>query len=630
MKIYNTFKVLFLAWGIPLMAYAQANSRWQQRVEYQMEIDFDVQKHQFKGEQKLTYFNNSPDTLHKVFYHLYFNAFQPGSMMDVRSRTIADPDRRVQDRIYHLKSDEIGYHNVRKLTQNGKVLQFSTEGTTLEVTLAEPVLPGKKVVFEMSFESQVPVQIRRSGRMNKEGIDYTMTQWFPKMAEYDYQGWHADPYIGREFHGVWGDFDVKINIDSSYVLGGTGVLQNPQEVGHGYQMPFKKLKRPASQKLTWHFAAKNVHDFAWAADPDYQHVKYKVEGGPELHFLYQEDSLTKSWKKFPEYMGRFFQLMGERFGKYPYAQYSFIQGGDGGMEYPMCTMITGHRKLESLVGVGVHEGAHSWFQGMLATNEALYPWMDEGFTSFGEAYVMDKLFKRNLPNPYFKSYLGYFRMIELDIQEPMSTHADFYKKNATYGITSYNKGAVFLAQLEYVIGKEAFDKGMLRYFYEWRFKHPNINDFIRVMEKESGLELDWYKEQFVNSTNTIDYAIKSVMDNEGNKTLVSLERAGEMPMPLDIVVTLKNGKREYYYIPLRIMRGEKQETLFNMERVLKPDWPWTYPEYNLSLPYSLSEIESIVIDPTYRLADFNRTNNVYPLENNSVKFYDVSGEEVKP
>ena len=208
--------------------------RWQQRVEYNIDVDFDHTKHQYSGTQKLVYFNNSPDELNKVFYHLYMNAFQPGSAMDVRSRTIADPDPRVGERISKLKPNEIGYLKVKNLKMNGRNCPFTVEGTIMEVTLPEKIAPLSNVTFELEFDGQVPIQIRRNGRMSREGVDYSMAQWYPKMCEYDYQGWHSNPYIGREFYGIWGDFDVTIHIDSKYTVGGSGVLQNPTEIGKGY------------------------------------------------------------------------------------------------------------------------------------------------------------------------------------------------------------------------------------------------------------------------------------------------------------------------------------------------------------------------------------------------------------
>ncbi len=597
---------------------------WQQRAEYTMEIDMDVVTHQFTGSQKLVYTNNSPDTLHRVFYYLFFNAFQPGSMMDVRSRTIADPDARVRDRIFHLKENEIGYQKINSLKQDGKPIQYEVVGTILEVTLNQPILPGKSSTFEMEFEAQVPQQIRRSGRDNAEGIDYSMAQWYPKMCEYDYEGWHANPYIAREFHGVWGDYDVKITIDSAYVIGGTGYLQNPQEIGHGYEAPGKKLKRPNSDKLTWHFKAPNVHDFVWAADPDYVHTTAQVPDGPTLHFLYETDTLAQNWQILPEFTVKAFQYMNEHFGAYPYEQYSVIQGGDGGMEYPMATLITGHRSITSLVGVTVHELIHSWFQGVLATNESLYAWMDEGFTSYASNRVMNHLFPSEKPrDPQAGTYAGYFALAKSGKEEPLSTHSDHFNTNRAYTTGSYGKGAVFLHQLSYIIGQEAFDQGMQQYFDTWKFKHPNPTDLKRIMEKISGLELDWYFQYWINTTHQIDYGLESV-NSEEKTTQVVISREGKMPMPLDVLVTYKDGSQELYYMPLRMMRGEKPvET--DTPRVVMEDWPWVYPEYDLSIPKPLSAIERIEIDPSARVADIDHSNNTYP----ATKEVQYEGEPVE-
>lgn len=230
------FTLLFIASSFVI--FAQNNtSYWQQHVDYTMDIDMDVETYQYTGTQKLVYTNNSPDVLNRVFYHLYYNAFQPGSEMDIRLQTIVDPDRRMvtntgtrenpkyQSRIAELKPNEIGYLNVLSLKQEGKKLEYSVEGTLLVVDLVSPINPGEKAVFDMSFEGQVPVHIRRAGRNSKDGVALSMAQWYPKMAEYDFEGWHDHPYIAREFHGVWGDFNVTINIDKSYTVGGTGVLK---------------------------------------------------------------------------------------------------------------------------------------------------------------------------------------------------------------------------------------------------------------------------------------------------------------------------------------------------------------------------------------------------------------------
>lgn len=588
--------------------------RWQQHVNYKMEIDFNDAQHQYKGKQNLVYTNNSPDTLHKVFYHLYLNAFQPGSAMDVRSRTIEDPDSRVRDRIFKLQPNEIGYEKIRSLKQNGKELKYEVEGTILEVTLNEPILPGKKVTFDMEWDAQIPIQIRRNGRDNAEGIAYSMAQWYPKLAEYDYQGWHADPYIAREFYGVWGDYDVKITMDKKFVIGGTGYLQNPDEIGYGYTDKPVKTK---GDRLTWHFVAPNVHDFVWAADPDYTHDMLKRPDGLTLHFFYQKNDKTKdTWAALPAIMDKAYDFIKKTFGTYQYKQYSFIQGGDGGMEYPMATLIVGEGSLPSLVSVATHEWMHSWYQMMLGTNESLYAWMDEGFASYAQDEVLNYLAKQGLipgrqavDNPHASDYNSYKRLALSGYEEPLSTHADHFNTNRAYSIGSYVKGAIFLQQLKYVVGEEVFNKALLRYFDTWKSKHPNANDLIRIFEKESGLELDWYKEYWINSTRTIDYAVTSVDSVDNQSTKVTLSRIGLMPMPLDVVVTYADGSKEVFNIALDLMRGNKPQEDKAAKYTILKDWQWVNPTYEFTINQPLAKISKVEIDPSGRMADVNRENN---------------------
>lgn len=600
---------------------------WQQSVAYTMDIDMDVQTHRFTGRQQLIYQNNSPDTLTKAYYHLYFNAFQPGSMMDVRSRTIQDPDYRVRDRISRLAPHEIGYQRVQSLTQEGAPCTYHTEGTILEVELASPILPGEQTTFAMQFEAQVPVQIRRSGRNNREGIDYSMAQWYPKLCEYDQQGWHPNPYVGREFHGVWGSFDVTIRIDSSYTVAGTGYLQAPQKIGHGYQQPGQKVKRPKGSKLAWNFVAENVHDFMWAADPDYVHRTAQVPEGPLLRFFYQPDTLTANWAVLPRYAVQAFEYINEHFGQYPYDEYAIIQGGDGGMEYPMATLITGHRSLKSLVGVTVHEALHSWYQMVLATNESLYPWMDEGFTSYADELTLQQLFPPEEPlvNPLQSAYNSYFAVVKAGIENPMSTHSDHYQTNRAYGMAAYSKGAIFLHQLGYVVGDEVRDRGLLRYFHAWKFKHPTPQAFLRIMEDASGMVLDWYLEYWMNTTRTIDYGIKRVL-GQGGQTEITLERVGDMPMPIDLVVTLTDGSQQMYYLPLRLMRGAKAQEQAEIPMTQEADWPWTHPYYTFTIDVPSAEIAQIEIDPSLRMADIDRSNNRLELSTSFHFFMNGAGK----
>ena len=578
---------------------AQSSKYWQQHVNYTMDIDVDVTTFQYKGKQKLVYTNNSPDQLKNVYYHLYFNAFQPNSQMDIRSRNIKDPDKRVGDRIYSLTPEEIGYIKVKSLKQNGKKVQFKTVGTILEVVLNKPIKSGQKATFEMEFDAQVPVQIRRSGRNNKEGVALSMTQWYPKMAEYDFEGWHTSPYIGREFHGVWGNFDVTLHIDKNYVVGGSGYLQNPQEVGHGYEDKNKKLKQQRGKKLTWHFKAPNVHDFTWAADPEYQHDILTTDNGIDLHFFYKknlEQQYLEHWKNLQPKTAELIAYFSKHIGPYPYKQYSVIQGGDGGMEYAMCTLITGKRNFNSLFGVTNHELAHTWFQFLLASNESKHPWMDEGFTVYISNKAGNEILGRNRDNPHGGSYAHYNYVVKSNAEEPLSSHADRYHTNMAYGMGSYSKGNIFLSQLEYVIGAENVAKGLKKYFNDFSFKHPTPNDAKRSMEKVSGIHLDWYLNEWTQTTHTIDYGVKSINGNE-----ITIERVGKMPMPIDLEVTYKDGTKELFNIPLQMMRGEKPTSATILD-----DWTFAHPTYTFK---TSKKVKSARIDPSGFMADINSDNN---------------------
>ncbi len=595
---------------------AQNNtSYWQQNVDYSMEVNVDVEKYQYSGTQKLVYTNNSPDELNRVFYHLYFNAFQPGSEMDMRLQSIADPDGRMmtdgKSRIASLGPEEIGYLRVTSLTQDNQAVSYIEEGTILIVELNKPIPAGGKTTFDMAFNGQIPLQIRRSGRNSSEGVALSMSQWYPKLAEYDFEGWHADPYIAREFHGVWGNFDVKLTLDKKYVVGGTGYLQNPEEIGHGYETPGSKIKKTRDKTLTWHFKAPMVHDFMWAADPDYIHDTLKVENGPMLHFLYKNDKeIVENWKKLQPKTAEAMQFFNKNIGDYPYEQYSVIQGGDGGMEYAMGTLITGGRNFGSLVGVMVHEMAHSWFQHVLASNESKHEWMDEGFTTFISSLCMDRIMDQKKENPFASSYQGYYNLVASGKEQPQTTHADRYALNFAYGVAAYSKGAIFLSQLGYIIGQDKLMETLRKYYQDFKFKHPTPNDIKRTAEKVSGMELDWYLTDWTQTTNTIDYGIKTV-EADGQKTKVSLERIGLMPMPIDILVLYHDGTQETFYAPLRMMRGEKENPYPNFKRTVLEDWPWAYSNYDFSLDKPLNEVKAVVLDPSQLMADINEENNVW-------------------
>jgi len=589
-------------------------------------------------------------------------------MMDVRSRRqgnivlrkdkngddIVDWDGRVQDRIVNLKEDEIGYEKIASLKMNGRSQKFTYHETILEVVLDKPILPKTKVVFDMDWDAQVPLQIRRSGRDNPTtGVRYTMTQWYPKMVEYDYEGWHPTDYIAREFYGVWGDYDVTIKIDKSYILGGTGNLHNPNTIGYGYEAKGAKVSRAAGDKLTWHFVAPNVHDFAWAADPNFKHITRQAAGGITIHVLYKNKPTTdqfeslsdaaqknynndykkfaaswdSQWEEMADAAVMVYPFIKKNFGEYPYKQYSFIHGGDGGMEYPMATML-----VSPSLGTAFHEWMHSWYQMMLGTNESLYSWMDEGFTEYATNLVeehyrqllvskqgaeqkrkSDSIALNTSPRYHAANYGGYLALAKSPREEPMTTHADHYNTNYAYSNAAYSKGAVFMEQLGYIVGAPARDQILLEYYRKWRFKHPNVNDLVRVAEQVSNVQLDWYRMYWVNTTKTIDYAIDSLYEASG-LTNIRLRRNGMVPMPIDLKLTFKDGSSEWHYIPLSLMFGAKPAETGQAPRTVYEPWKWTHPTYEVATKRKLTDIISVEVDPSHRMADLERKNNKLELK----------------
>ncbi len=614
-KLLRVFIFLLILQGFLTIGFSQPD-RWQQRVKYAMDINMDVQTNRFTGKQLLDYTNHSPDTLKKVFYHLFWNAFQPNSMMDNRSRVLGqtlvgglpDWDPRVEDRIQHLTPEEIGYQKIISLKMNGVAQSFQEEETILEVKLSKPIPPNTTVHFEMEFEAQVPLQVRRSGRDNPETqVRYSMSQWYPKMCEYDHEGWHATPYVAREFYGVWGDFDVSIHIDKTYILGGTGYLQNPQEIGYGYETKHSRVIRPAGEKLNWHFYAPNVHDFVWAADPEFIHVSKKIRNDLTLHLLYKKtNGLEKDWLNILDMAEQALPYIEKTYGPYPYKQYSFIHGGDGGMEYPMATLLKD-------AGGWMHEFMHSWYQGMLGTNELKYPWMDEGFTQYAAARNWGYLKKDTSTDQTFgRDFKNYFALAKSRLQEPMSTYADYFSTNMAYSYSCYYKGLVFMVQLGYIVGEQTRDKILLDYYNSWRFKHPNDNDFFRIAEKESNIQLEWYKDFWIKSIKKIDYAIDSLWEVNG-KTKIRLRNLGQVPMPMDVLLQFRDGSKEMAYIPLYSMFGIKPEEN-NIPRTVYTPWKWTSLTYEFEVNHKLTDLRVVEIDASHRMADGNRNNNKLELK----------------
>ena len=603
--MYN-YKFLFFALVFTLSINGQ--NSWQQNANYKIYIDLDVKKNTFKGSQEVLYTNNSPDTLNKVFFHLYFNAFRPESDMAERLNNGDDNNRRFDVNIKDLEPHEYGQLKVNNLKQDGLNIDSFVSDTILEVTLTNPILPGESSLFTMNFNGQIPITIRRAGRDSPMGVKYSMAQWYPKISEYDYEGWNTAPYTGREFHGVWGDFDVTIKIDKDFIVAASGYIQETDPNNN-------KLGYLSGKKRVWNFKAPKVHDFTWAADPEYIHDIYPGPNGVKLNFYYKNDpKIIANWKTLQPVTAELMDFFNNYIGEYPYEQYSVVQGGDGGMEYSMLTLINYGEELIPLISVTSHELAHAWFQGVLATNEMNHAWMDEGSASYFGELAESHVFNIDF-HPIFteRPYQDYISLATSGQEMPLATNANRFKFNRAYEDAAYDKGFVFLSQLNYIVGEKAFEKTIKNYFDKYKFTHPLPNDLRRVAEQSSGILLNWYLTDWTQTTNQIDYAIKNV-ESRKKKSVITLERIGLMPMPLEILVRYKDGNEEFYYIPISLMRGEKSKPEYADKWIQLEDWSWAYKKYEFEIKSKMESIKSIDINPTGLLADVDTSNNIIKFE----------------
>jgi hypothetical protein len=458
-----------------------------------------------------------------------------------------------------------------------------------------------------------------------------MAQWYPKLVEYDEKGWNPNPYVGREFYGVWGDFDVNITIDKNHIIAGTGYLQNAQEIGYGYEPEGSKVTRAPGNTLTWKFTAPNVHDFVWAADPDFKHEKKITRDGLVLHAFYKispihlqkvfsaQSAATKAlfsnnaglfirnyeyeWQHVLENIEKALPFIEKSWGRYQYKQFSFIQGGSGAMEYPMATLLTGAGE-----GVIYHEFLHSWYPMMMSSNESTEAWIDEGFANYAENKVVAFLRGDTTGNALSEVYAAYIKLARSEFEEPLTTHADRFNTKYGYVESAYSKGAVFYEQLGYIIGTANRDKMFGELHRKFLFKHVHAEDIIRVAEDVSGMQLHWYLEDFVGTTKTVNYGIDSLWQ-AGAKMKIRLKNTGTMPMPVDLILTFKDGSRQLAYIPQYLCFGAKPNENPSLKRTVHEPWRWTQPNYVVELDANLVNLRTVEIDPSMRMADEDRRNN---------------------
>lgn len=562
--------------------------QWQQRVSYKIEARLNTEEQSLKAVEYLTYYNKSPHSLETLYVHLYANAYKD------ENTVYAQESKRMRDYYFiDAKDSERGYIDIENIYHNNDSLQFEINETIMSIPLNQLLKSGDSITLKIESYLKIPKQFSRLGFQPDH---YEMVQWYPKICVFDEDGWHLDTYhaIG-EFYGEFACFDVEINLPGDYVVAATGERVDSLDKEFLDSLIINKKKIEVDERRTVRFFAENVHDFAWVCDPDFLVKKYEVDSIDIFVFYLKHNE--KNWNNAGVYAVDAVKRYNEWYGMYPYKTLSIVNGynpaGDG-MEYPTLIIIRLSenwytRFFEMVI---IHEIGHQWFYGVLGSNELEETWLDEGFTTYTEIrYFEDKYGKENsliklplvpsLPSRYYYKFTYYITQTNY-IEKPVLTPAyEFIDTPIAYMNSSYSKPALFLFNLEGVLGKEKFDIILKRYFHEYKFTHPKTRDFIRICEEESEQDLKQIFDGFLNSTEFCDWRIKQVKKNK-----VQIENAGNIQMPVDV-----------------FLEGDSETEIIRIDGKAKIE--------TISLSES-EKIKKVVIDPYGYSLEPNYWNNYYP------------------
>lgn len=608
---------------------------WQQDVHYTIKAEINDSTDIVTGHEALTYWNNSPNDLSFVYFHLYNNAQCKDSYL---SDLYKNNDYTLRYGKY--RENNLGT-TVDKITLNGKELKTELDNTILKVYLPKPIPSGESITFEIDFKTYFDKEVIRN-RMkvfnafgNKH---YDLVHWYPRISVFDRKmNWDTDQHMDHEFYGDYGSFYVELTFPNNYIVDGTGTMINEKEMlpdslrmkldinnflGKPWNSPPSTIIKKDGTKKIWKFSTYNVHDVAFTADPTYR-IGETSWDGVRCIALVQEPHVV-GWRNATQYMTKILETNSYNIGPYHYPKMICADANDG-MEYPMITLNGGYDP--GYRTLFIHEMTHNWFFGMVGSNETYRAFLDEGFTQFYTAdsyqFIDGPLTKSIPPRSKYAQkftlptriiddqiYNGYYGSVVTRGEEvALNTHSDDFNGGIRHqgGYSSvYFKTATMLKNLEYVLGRAFFDKAMQHYFKQWKFCHPYPEDFRNSIIQYTGIDLNWYFDQWLETTKTIDYKIGKIKKKKKGIYEITFKRKGSMQMPIDFTVIDKNDSAHHYYIPNTWF--EKPTGANTLPRWI--GWgPKVKPTYTATLNIG-SKIKNVIIDPSFRLSDIDMVNNV--------------------
>ncbi len=626
-------KYIGLAITALCMAFSMsAQDYFQQEVNTTISVKLDDKRHVLSGYEEIEYINNSPDTLKHIYLHLWPNAYQNNSTaMAIQSEEDGNLD------FYFADSIDRGFIDSLKFKVNGNEAHVVYDVDHIDIFalyLQEPLAPGKSLTISTPFRVKIPRGIY--SRLGHIGESYQITQWFPKPAVYDKDGWHPMPYLSQgEFYSEYGSYDVKITVPKNYVVGATGdLVDNPEEekflndlaaltlseikdkkIPVTNKAGYPDMTFPASSKeyKTLHFHQENVHDFAWFADKRYHVLKGEValphSGRKVTTWAMFTNNEADLWKDAIEYLDSSVYYYSLWNGDYPYNHVTAVDGSisaGGGMEYPNITVIGESYNAFGLEQVIVHEVGHNWFYGILGSNERVHAWMDEGLNSFNENRYTEVRYPKmgldalGLPSklndriglnqygPRGMFDLGYLANARRNYDQAIETTSEKFT-SMNYGAIVYGKTAIGMDYLLAYLGDELFDQCMHTYFERWKFKHPQPEDLRAVFEEITKKDLSWFFDDFIKSTKKINYSLTKI------DTKISGGQKGS------VRVTVKN--KGGIAAPFSLF-GIKDDSI-----VVAKQW-FEGVEDVTTVPFNMSDADKIVIDYEMDIPELDRTNDI--------------------
>ncbi len=578
---------------------------WQQRADYRIDVTLDPATSRVTGREQITYTNNSPDLLPELWLHVEQNICAPGST----ATTLDQPPLVFLSSAFDFSCKGfVGGDSLTSVLVEGVPARYTVIGTTMRIDLAEPLASRGAVRIDIAWQFTVPPY--GAGRMGHDGTLYELGQWYPRMAVYDdVKGWNHEPYIGAgEFYLEYGKFDVSITLPATFVVAATGVLQNPTEVLTQAQRDrlvrarasdtaiaiITKSEAEATQvrrtsgppaARTWRFSADSVRDFAWAAAPNFRWDASNYDG-IQINTYYRPGATL--WTEANRMARGAVKHYSEQWLRYPYPHASSIEGPIEGMEYPMMTFDPTGPVRTDLQWVVAHELGHQWTPMIVGSNERLYPWMDEGFNTFIDLQNAAEYFRGT---PYGDTIevhpLHLYNEHALTgteqplIARPVEVRDLFW--------TGYQKPALMMRTLrEHVLGRPRFDDAFRAYLAAWAFKHPTPGDFFRMMRDRTGVDLDWYWDDWVYTTRRPDQGVEAIENSDSGGRVVLVNK-GEMQLPLFLKVTYADRSTESLTLPVDLWNQGPRFTwrARNGKRIVKAE-----------------------VDPEGKLPDADRANNV--------------------